>query len=195
MKKIKLCNQQKQILYGTLLGDGWLETATNGRSYRFGFKQKLEQKLYVDFVYSKLKPLCGSQPIQNNTDYQFKTLTLPCLRFYGHQFYGENNKKRVPKLIHRWLTPLALAHWYMDDGYKHNSGCYLYTNSFERLDVQRLCDALHRNFDFDCGIRKKKINGKNQWFIYISSQNFQQFSLLIEPYVVSTMKYKLYNRK
>lgn len=187
--------EQKQILYGTLLGDGWLETATNGRTYRFGFKQKLQQKPYVDYVYSKLNNLCGSQPIQNRTDYQFKTLTLPCFRFYGHQFYDENNKKRVPKLIHRWLTPRALAHWYMDDGYKHNYGCYLYTNSFEKKDVQRLCEALQRNFNFDCGIRNKTINGNVQWFIYISSKSFKQFSFIIKPYVVPTMKYKLYNRK
>jgi hypothetical protein len=195
MTKIKLCNEQKEILYGTLLGDGWLETATKGRTYRFGFKQKIQQKDYVDYVYSKLNCLCKSKPIPNRTDYQFKTLTLPCLRFYGHQFYGENNKKKIPKLIHRWLTPRVLAHWYMDDGYKHNYGCYLYTNCFEKQDVQRLCNSLQRNFNFDCGLRKKKINGENQWFIYISSQSFKDFSLTIEPYVVPTMKYKLYSRK
>ena len=194
MKQIKLSSIQKQVLYGTLLGDGWLET-TNGRTYRFGFKQKIQQKPYVDLVYSRLQNLCGSQPIINNTDYQFKTLTLPCFRFYGHQFYGKTNKKRVPKLIHRWLTPIVLAHWYQDDGYKHNYGCYLYTNCFEKKDVQRLCTALQRNFAFECGIRNKKINGNTQWFIYISSHSFEKFSNIIKPYIISTMEYKLYNRK
>lgn len=83
----------------------------------------------------------------------------------------------------------------MDDGYKHNYGCYLYTNCFQQVEVQRLCNALKRNFSFNCGIRKKKINGKNQWYIYISSKSFKNFSNIIKPYVVPTMQYKLYNRK
>lgn len=78
--KVKRSIKQKEILYGTLLGDGWLETATKGRTYRYGFKQKQMQKDYVDHVYSILEPLCGSQPIQNRTDFQFKTQTLSCLR-------------------------------------------------------------------------------------------------------------------
>ena len=49
---------------------------------------------------------------------------------------------------------------------------------------------IKQNFKFDCGIRKKRVN---EWVIYISSKSFKDFSLIIEPYVVPSMKYKLYN--
>ena len=174
-----------------------METTTNGRTYRFGFKQQIKQKDYVNHVYKKLNNCCGSKPITNRKglDFQFKTLTLPCFRFYGHQFYGKNHKKKVPRLIHRWLTPRVLAYWYMDDGYRHKNGCYLFTNCFEKEDVQRLCNAIQRNFKFDCGIRKKTIDGKDYWFLYISTKSFKEFSVIIKPYVVPLMKYKLYKKK
>jgi LAGLIDADG DNA endonuclease family len=193
--KIRLSVKQKEVVYGTLLGDGWLETATNGRTYRFGFKQKYSQKDYVHSIYHIFDNLCGSPAIPNGTDIQFKTLTLPCFRFYGHQFYGKNHVKKVPKLIHRWLTPRALAYWYMDDGYKHTSGCYLYTNGFEKADVQRLCIALQNRFQFDCGIRTKSVNGQSQWFIYITSKSFKSFCFIVQPYIISSMRYKLYTRR
>lgn len=195
-EKIKLNRIQKEILVGTLLGDGWLETATDGRTYRFGFKQKLGQQAYVNFVYEFFKNCCGSPPIVNKTDYQFKTLTLPCLRFYGQLFYGRAHKKKVPPQIHRWLTARALAHWYMDDGNKNRKGGYLFTNCFQKEDVQILCNALKHNFGLDyCWLRKRKSNnGKIEWFIYISAKSFKDFSTIIKPYVRPTMVYKLYNR-
>lgn len=190
-QKIKLSLAQKEVLYGTLLGDGWLETTTHGATYRFGFKQKLVQQQYVDHVYNKLENLCGSYPINNGTDSQFKTLTLSCLRFYGHQFYGHHHKKKVPKLIHRWLTPRVLAYWFMDDGYKDKQTILLCTDGFEKKDVQRLCQALKRNYQLDCWLRKNRSN----WRIYIASSTYDLFYCLVEPYILPSMMYKLPNAK
>ena len=190
--KIKITAEQKEILFGTLLGNGWLESSTGGQTYRFGFKQKLEQTSYVTHVWSALEPLCGSPPITNQEDFQFKTLTLGVLRFYGHQFYAKDRKKKVPRLIHRWLTPRALAYWYMDDGYKDKkNACLLCTDSFEKKDVEKLCTALQRNFELTCWLRKKQVSRNSVWRIYISTDNVEKFLALIDPYIVESMRYKL----
>lgn len=194
-QKIKLLLEQKEVLYGTLLGDGWIETATKGKTYRFGFKQRQNQKQYVNHIYAILENLCASRPIINGTCVQFKTKTLACLRFYGHQFYGLKHEKKIPRLIHRWLTPGVLAYWYMDDGYKDkHHGAFLCTDCFTKPDVQRLCDAIKIKFQLNCWLRRKH---KTSWRIYISSQNENTISFwsIIEPYVLSSMKYKLPNFK
>lgn len=208
-QQIQITSTQKDILFGTLLGDAWLESSTKGKTYRYGFKQKLDQKTYVQHVWNSFQPLCGSIPIENNGCLQFKTLTLGALRFYAHQFYPNQSKKRVPPLIHRWLTPRALAYWYMDDGYKDKTnGCLLCTDGFEKKDVEKLCTALKKNFDFNCNLRKVKLHVQNLksttniqpepkvtpkfvWRIYIQSSSGLKFRTLVSPYIVESMIYKL----
>lgn len=191
-KKLNITPEQKEVLFGTLLGDGWLESTTGGKTYRFGFKQKREQEDYVKHVWLVLQSLCQSDPIQNGRCFQLKTLALGNLRFYGHQFYGKQNTKQVPKLIHRWLTPRALAYWYMDDGYKDKTNaCLLCTDSFEKRDVQRLIDALYRNFKYKCHLRKKQLTHKCVWRIYIPSEYGSDFRQLVLPHMVESMIYKL----
>eukprot|EP01025_Chloroclados_australasicus_P069642 TRINITY_DN9853_c2_g1_i1.p1 TRINITY_DN9853_c2_g1~~TRINITY_DN9853_c2_g1_i1.p1 ORF type:complete len:226 (-),score=-9.94 TRINITY_DN9853_c2_g1_i1:114-791(-) len=191
-KNIKITPIQKEILFGTLLGDAWLESSTKGQTYRYGFKQKLDQKPYVLHIWTMLQTLCGSAPIENNGCLQFKTLTLGSLRFYAHQFY-ENKNKKVPQLIHRWLTPRALAYWYMDDGYKDKkNACLLCTDGFEKKDVLKLCYVLNQNFGLNCHLRKRKLKTQTiVWRIYISSSSGPLFRSLIQPYVVDSMVYKL----
>jgi len=58
-------------------------------------------------------------------------------------------KKGIPKLIHRWLTPKALAYWYMNDcSIKSNDskGLLLNTHSFELSDIKRLCELFESRF-------------------------------------------------
>ena len=79
-------------------------------------------------MYEIFKCLCVSKPkirhrVYHTGNYKnkkrimisFKTISLAQFLFYHHQFYKDNIKK-VPKLIHPWLTPISLAYWYMDDG-------------------------------------------------------------------------------
>ena len=40
----------------------------------------------------------------------FRTCTHNSFSFYANQFYNLDKKKKVPTLLHKWLTPLALAH-------------------------------------------------------------------------------------
>ena len=127
--KLKISSRQKQIIIGKLLGDGHLETA-NGKTYRLKIEHSFNQRQYVDWLYRELKSLASAEPkikLQtiNGTEYKkywFNTHYSGSFRFYAQQFY-QGKKKIVPKLISHWLTPLALAIWFMDDGSIKSKEC------------------------------------------------------------------------
>ena len=121
--------------------------------------------------------------------WSFSTTQQACFRFYGHQFYNGNYKK-VPKLIHRWLTPRGIAYWYMDDGaqkWKGKSlGVRLCTDNFVYQDVQRLAHVLHTKYVLKTSLQKKSTH----WRIYISSYSYDILKNLIFVYIRESMQYK-----
>ena len=103
----------------------------------------------------------------------FRTKSKASFRFYAHQFYQKvipekpsekpckqkatKNKKRVPPLIHKWLTSIALAYWYMDDGSmksKKHKAVRFNTQGFSYPgDIQLLVDVLQSKF----GLKASKL--------------------------------------
>lgn len=199
---MKITKEQQQIIIGLLLGDGYLESQNKGRTYRLGIIHSIKQKEYVEWLYQKLKNWCTSGvKIWERRDGKkfvgFRTVSSGSFRFYAHQFYDKNtNQKKVPKLIHKWLTPLAMAIWFMDDGSmkSKNHKTYLFhTDGFKREDVLKLQEALWRNYQIKTAIHKQRRKGKIYYRLYILSESAEKFKKLIEPFIHSSMKYKLSN--
>jgi len=197
MKKTKITLRQKQILIGKLLGDAHLETINKGKTFRFKFEHSLKQKEYVDWLYKEVKDFASSEPKIRERFYQgkiykkywFNTISSGSFRFYYHQFY-DNNKKVVPKLIHKWLTPLCLAVWFMDDGSIKSKECrakILNTQSFSLEDLKLLQKAMENNFQIKTILRKQKEGLQ----IYIPAQEVEKFQNIIGDYVIKEMRYKL----
>ena len=93
-----------------------------------------------------------------------------------------SGKKRIPDNL-SLLTPLAIAIWFMDDGTKQFS-YKIATDSFEKVDIQRLQEFLKMEWNIETTIQWD--NG-----LYIRSKSKEEFKKLIEPYVIESMKYKL----
>ncbi len=195
-KRIKISLRQKKIIMGKLLGDGHLETV-NGRTIRLKIEHSLKQRDYVDWLYNELENLASSKPkikqqkvngkIYNK--YWFNSCYNVSLRFYYHQFY-KDKKKVVPKLIHRWLTPLTLAIWYMDDGSvksKYHRAKIINTQSFDQDDLKRLQLALLRNFNIKTKLRKQR----EGWQIYILATEINTFNKVVRKYILPCFEYKL----
>lgn len=200
---LKLTNKQREILVGTMLGDGHLETKNNGRTYRLKIEHSVRQREYVEWLYKQFQEWVRTAPKVRERAVEFRgkekhyerigfsTLSTGSLRFYSQQFYKEG-KKVVPKLIHRWLTPRALAIWYMDDGSiksNHHKSVILNTHSFMGNDLKRLQDALKKRYGIKSVIRDQK-DGKQ---IYLVSETVNIFLQMIEPYILPSMRYKLPN--
>ncbi len=196
MLKLSISSRQKQIIVGKLLGDGHLET-TNGITYRLKFEHSYVQKEYVDWLYAELRNLASSEPkiklqaINNKVyhKYWFNSPYSPSLRFYAAQFY-RGKIKIVPKLIKRWLTPLALAVWYMDDGSIKSKECrgrLIHTQSFKDEDLKLLQEVLREKFQINTVLRAQK-EGKQ---IYIPAAEHEKFKKIIGAYILPSMRYKL----
>ena len=200
-RRIKPTKVQRDVLIGTLLGDGHLETQNQGRTYRLKIEHAIRQRDYVNWLYRvfqdwvRTPPLVRSRAITfrgNKKVYQrtgFATLSTGSLRFYATQFY-QNGTKVVPKLIHRWLSPLAMAVWYMDDGsIKSNQHrtVLLNTHSFNDLDLRRLQQALEHRYGIKSSIRKQ--TDGNQ--LYLTADSIDCFLSTIRPYMIASMQYKL----
>ena len=52
------------------------------------------------------------------------------------------NLKFVPLNIEELLTPLALVHWIMGDGYSSDNCTFICTDNFTKQDVERLTKIL-----------------------------------------------------
>jgi hypothetical protein len=192
MKKQKLTNTQREILVGILLGDAHLE-----RPCRIKVEQGNGHKAYIQHLFDvfsnftlapqlrkRVVRLSGSRV---HINWCFQTIRHPSFLFYAHQFY--DTKKRVPPIIHRLLTPRALAYWYMDDGSmksKQSKGVILNTQGFSFAEVSTLWKVLSDKFQLKCWPRKQR----EGYQIYISGHSYELLRELIYPFLIPEMLYK-----
>lgn len=199
--RLVLTERQRAVLVGTLLGDGHLETKDHGRTYRLKIEHSLKQRDYVHWKYLEFQSLVRTPPQQRDrlvelkgnramySKFWFNTLSLGTFRFYAQQFY-RGRKRIVPRLIRRWLTPLALAVWYMDDGSIKSAAhrtVFLNTHAFGPLDVQRLQQVLFQQYGVGTTLREQPEGTQ----IYVGSGTVDVFLRTIEPFMLPSMRYKL----
>lgn len=199
MSKISLDKEQRDIIVGLMLGDGCLETQTNGRTYRLKIEQSLLHKEYVDWLYAKLNNLVLTSPkektkkIMNKIykNYGFQTISSGNFRFFAQQFYDRNSKsKKIPKNIRKLLNPLVLSIWFMDDGQikssKHRA-LLINCQCFSKKDLRLLQDALKNKFGTESILKKERIGSR----IYLLSETIHKFLAIVKPYIIPSMEYKL----
>lgn len=196
---IKITKKQRDILVGLILGDGHLETQTNGRTYRLKVEHSQKQTAYVDWLYEEFKDLCESAPKKRTKisfqkeiiSYGFTTKALGSFRFYGQQFY-QNNKKVIPRLIKKMISPITLAVWFMDDGSyksKEHKTYIIHANGYQKDELEFIKEILKTEFAIEVGIHKQY----SQYRLYVYTKDAQKFKKLIEPYIILSMRYKLGN--
>ena len=196
-KVLKLTKRQRAILVGTLLGDAHLETQNDGRTYRLKIEHSVGQQEYVWWLYKEFKEWVVGKPYtkersDGRKSIGFTTRAHASFRFYGHQFYDGSKKKVVPKLIHKWLVPLGVAVWYLDDGSKKSKQHITYnihTLAFSKRELERLQEALHQ-YSIATSLHKQ---GKVMWRIYVRSASAAHFKKMLLQHVghLDTMQYKI----
>jgi hypothetical protein len=97
--------------------------------------------------------------------------------------------KIVPLNIEEYLTPLALAIWFMDDGSRLGRGARIATNCFTLEEVNFLCNVLYRKYNIiatphKCGKDKGHI-------IYIHVNSMKLFIKIVKPFLLPSLYYKL----
>lgn len=194
---VSLTARQEDILVGKLLGDGCLEQ--NGRFVRLRIDHGAIQEKYVLWLYEEFqsmanKPYKISVVDKRNSHvydhWRFTTNSLPVLDKWRKLFYL-GGKKIVPKNIHTLLTPLSLAIWYMDDGFRRSDcrGLYLCTSAYTQGEQYLLQDALRRRFSIQTALHYARKNVR----IYIPSSQVDKFCNIVQSYMLSIFQYKLFD--
>jgi hypothetical protein len=116
-----LTSRQQQILVGTLLGDSCL--AKHGRFHRLHVKHQIAQRrlaelkrdAFRDVVTMRMHEFDQRLGERRYPCVQFATRTSPLFSEWHNRFY-DGRRKIVPENVAKWLTPLSMAVWFMDDG-------------------------------------------------------------------------------
>jgi hypothetical protein len=200
-------------LIGNLLGDGSLRFTHKGLDgkpklnsnalYAMTLKDKdyiyhLWQNIYYS-ISTKTEPRPWPNPNTGKpiTQYAFTSKSLPSLTLLHSQWYEWSEHKKgfvkiVPLNIEELLTPIGLAHWIMDDGFKSNNGISLSTESFTLAEVELLKKVLESKFELIVTIQNRNTSGGNVGYrLRISSYSRDKLLSLIRSYFIPSMNYKL----
>lgn len=211
LKGLGLKQAQIDLLFGSLLGDGSLQpTSVKGNSWRYRVLQQALHEEYVMHKYELLKSFCGSTPSYSETSpdvrtgtvskrYYFNTLTGDCFKGIADLFYvkvGDQWIKRLPLNIEEFLTPAAIAYWYMDDGALkwrgHSNAMRVCTENFTIEEVARLQAVLLGLYGIRTTTTRKVLaNGEVRHRIAIPERSSAAFRELIKPHLVNCMRYKV----
>lgn len=209
-KGLKLTRQQREIIVGTLLGDGHLETLDSGKTYRLKIEHSAKQKEYVDWLYNQFKSWTSKPPrlwkryskFPNGSTIisqkcGFTTYSHGILRFYGQQFYSKKGIKIIPKFIEKLLTSTSIAIWYLDDGsfksQRHRT-FIIHSHGYNRNELKIVQKAFAR-FGIKTNLHKQKRKRGIYWRIYVLSESAEKFAEMVKPIInqIPSMKYKLGN--
>ena len=196
-KSIEPTQEQKEILCGTLLGDSSLQLYPKygWKSPIFKCDHGLKQEDYAQLLYNKLHSL-GSKirkykryhPVAKK-EYVTITVTTASNPYYlkmYNQLYS-TGKKQVTEDFLQNFTIKSLAYLYMDDGYADQNTAYICTDSFSDKSKQILVNYFEKEFSLHFTI----VNHGKYYRLRLSQYDFPKFVLLLEPYVIDSLKYKL----
>ncbi|MEM2878265.1 MAG: LAGLIDADG endonuclease [Candidatus Hadarchaeales archaeon] len=183
---MQLSGTQRQVIIGSLLGDGHLR-AHRGRIV-FEFLQTTKRKFYVEWKHDVLGDLaCPTiyHQVGQREYYKLVTKTHPELDELYRCFYRKG-RKTVPEKIGKMLMPLGIAVWFMDDGSKSKNAAYFNTQHFTTDEQFRLIRALRRFYI----IANLNRDGEYHRLRVLKRCN-RRLVDLIRPYILPEFLYKL----
>lgn len=194
---MKIKRKHRNLLIALAIGDGYV----NNNGY-IDIWHSPKQKEYVDYKYSLVKEYCGIKPYIKQFSsgfysYGFRTKSTEFIKLLRRIIYKNGKKTITEKLLNR-LTPRELALWWMDDGSmskrinKHTGRVkgliFTLSTCVSREQNQIILDWFKRTHDISFTIRKMK----NNYALVCGTREGKKLSRLIEPYVINSMKYKIF---
>ncbi len=198
--KEKLTNKQKQLLIGTLLGDGTLRLGKRNTNAGLKIQHSEKDKDYLKFKHSILKNFVTGKIIREkkinkdtNKSYLsqlFITITHPEFTEF-HKLFYKIKKKIVTNKILSKLKPFGLAIWIMDDGYYNKVGKFmdLYTMNFTHKEHLIMQDWFKEKYGIFPKINYHKQADK--YYLRFNLSDTQKLVRIIQSYIINSMKRKI----
>lgn len=197
-KELIIENDLRQLLIGSLLGDGsFCSIGRNTKNRYLSIAHSMKQEEYLKFKVSILNRYGLASNIQyrvtKNSRYKsgevsecrHKSRLHPIFTDIRAKYYDQHGHKRVHREFVKDIDELGLAIWYMDDGYVTKNSCIFSSCSFTLEEQQILADILLKKFDLHFNL------GKHDNSMYLHAKDFPKFIKLIKPHVIPSMQYKL----
>ncbi len=186
-----LTSIQKEILVGSMLGDGTLRKQGTRTNALFEVNHSFLYRKYVDWKWRHFKKYVKTAPKSrhgngNRIAYRFTTQSLPFFTEYYDKYYSNGKKFIAPDIT---LTPLILSVWFMDDGSKSRNTYYLNTQQFSIEDQNCLMSILDRDLKIKSSLNRDKI----YWRIRIRTESADRFKKIVAPYLLPCFRYKIDN--
>lgn len=197
-KEMKLTKTAQEVLVGTILGDGFLQK-TGSQNARLRFEHSCAQSAYLRWKMAKIGHLFQGKVSQIERKHPISQETYCTMRAQSdssallgkwRKLFYPGEKKKIPDDLKEYLGPLALAVWYMDDGYYYQRDrcSYIYLGMVSGAEAEIVQNAIRENFEIVTIILDKKKKGM---VIYFSPQESKKLQVLISQYVIEEMRYKL----
>jgi len=215
--EVPLTQRQKEIIYGSLMGDACYRDKKYRNSARF--KQGEMQRDYVLWKYSEMQSVacynslksehyCDKRSGHTSTCWRFYTHANSDIEFIIKEFY-KDEKKQITKQILDNLTPLSIAVWYMDDGtadWSHytnstkytkgkvgNADLMLCTHSFSEYSCEIIIDFFATKYNIMTRFKQDGISseGLPKYIVIIERTSNDAFVELIRPYILPMFMYKI----
>lgn len=201
LEKFDINEDVKQVLLGSLLGDGSLEINKEGKNAFYREVHSLKQKEYLIWKNQFLKIF--DTKFHEYSTYDKRTgktyysillwsKTHTILTRYYNILYKERRKTISQELLNE-INIFGLTIWYMDDGcYHYGDGrCQLGTDALSYQEHLLIKDWLSRIFGINIQIHKRMKNNKESYTTVLTKVETDKFLNLIEPFIIPNMYYKL----
>ena len=199
-------SELKGFLTGLMFGDGYIDSGVTKRSFRI----KSINKDFIDYIYNELTSCTNFDLKINFTPEHFSNgcnhkdcweLTIKSHPYFAkkyHHFYDDYKKRIISNEALQWITPSGIANWYMSDGYVCLVGkergvisgrrVEFCTDRYSYETVNKINKMLLNNFN----IKNSIISRGKTYRIRVLTESYSSFFNLIKPYIVNSMKYKMY---
>ena len=200
IKKVPFTKEQKEMIFGTMLGDGCIHPhGRKNKSYALMIGHCEKQKdlvMWKKIILGNLVNVVNKRVDKrgNSTMYCFTSVVHNEFKQIYDLFY-ENGKKIIKDEMLNYITPFGLAVWIMDDGGLVGRGgvnLRLSTDGFSEGDNKKLQQMLRLNFGLNSKIGKYTRHNKEYCYLSLNKENTIKATKLTEKYFVDCMKYKLY---
>ena len=202
-KSLKLNSKQRELIIGSLLGDGTMRLGKNAQNVNFKVEHGLMQKEYVMWKYQILKPFVFTEPKishrfdENGEKYEkswwFRTIRHPLFTEIYREFYKgdgyRNGKKIIPEILRNEFTPLVLAVWIMDDGSFSRNKIDISTYCFSLQEINNLQEYFKDIFDIKMNYYRDRDKG---YRMYSNQEETLKLIKIIRPYIIPSMMYKIF---
>lgn len=201
-----LDQKEKEFLVGTLLGDGhircrdkidkraypqlMLEQTTKHFEYIVWLKDQMKE-----WLFDPNKELKQCRKIHKKTgnvyhSYAFQTICHPVFKEFYKGFYISGKKIVDISFIEKYLSPMSLAVWLMDDGTRFSTKkIFLCSHGFSKNENIALSELLFKKFGIKPNIENSSC--KKYWYLVFSKQDSIRITELVKDLVIPSMQYKL----